>query len=101
MTIHKERHVFGSYAHGIQGSGSPADDPDHKFVDGNSDFDQNGRQGGFRWVRQEGNDMVPEIEFAQGATSVAECALGTIRPRRSKTLDEDYAPRYRSAGNLF
>ena len=38
MTIHKERHVFGSYAHGIQGSGSPADDPDHKFVDGKAEF---------------------------------------------------------------
>ena len=45
MTIHKERHVFGSYAHGIQGSGSPADDPDHKFVDGKAEFHAQHDQG--------------------------------------------------------
>ena len=94
MTIHKERHVFGSYAHGIQGSGSPALSLDlsvarfQKDPDGKADFDQKVVKAAVEESEKRGSDMDAKVELAPVLSPlmvdnpVRRRALATIRPRK-------------------
>ena len=92
MTIHKERHVFGSYAHGIQGSGSPADDPDHKFVDGKAEFHAQHDQGRTGVEIQDGLTSVDYTSAASNHCRLswwARLVHARVRPR-NKTGGDAY-----------